>query len=40
MYKVGLDVHKKTITGAVIDCKGNLHRKGKFATAIEDLYNL
>ena len=38
MYKVGLDVHKRTITGAVIDCKGNLYRKGKFSSTIGDLY--
>lgn len=38
MYKVGLDVHKRTMTGAVIDCKGNLHRKGKLPTNIGDLW--
>ena len=38
MYKVGFDVHKRTTTGAVIDCKGNIHRKGKFETTIGNIF--
>lgn len=30
MYKIGLDVHKKTITGLGIDSKGNLLQKATF----------
>ncbi len=38
MYKIGLDVHKRTITGAVIDIKGNLHRKGMFNNTLGNLH--
>jgi transposase len=39
MYKVGLDVHKASITGAIIDVKGNLHHKCKFKNSVSDLFN-
>jgi transposase len=39
MYKVGLDVHKSTITGAIVDFKGNLHSKCKFKNTVSDLFN-
>lgn len=38
MYKIGLDVHKRTITGAVIDCKGNVHRKGQFPNSVASVW--
>lgn len=38
MYKVGMDVHKASITGAIIDMKGNLHSKCKFKNSIEDMF--
>lgn len=37
MYKVGLDVHKRTITGALVDFKGNLHRKTKFKNSLSEV---
>lgn len=39
MYKIGMDVHKASITGAIIDMKGNLHSKCKFKNTIEDMFN-
>jgi transposase len=38
MYKVGLDVHKASITGAIIDMKGNLHSKCKFKNSIGEMF--
>ncbi len=38
MYKVGMDVHKASITGAIIDTKGNLHSKCKFKNSIGDMF--
>lgn len=37
MYKVGFDVHKRTTTGALVDSKGNLHKKVKFKTSLSDM---
>lgn len=38
MYKVGMDVHKASITGAIVDIKGNLQNKCKFKNSIEDMF--
>ena len=38
MYKVGMDVHKASITGAIVDIKGNLHAKCKFKNSIGDMF--
>jgi len=38
MYKVGLDVHKASITGAIIDERGNLHSKCKFKNSLGDMF--
>lgn len=38
MYKIGLDVHKASITGAIIDNRGKLHSKCKFKNSLSDLY--
>lgn len=38
MYKVGLDVHKASITGAIIDMKGNLYNKCRFRNRILDMF--
>lgn len=39
MYKVGFDVHKASITGAIVDIKGNLHSKCKFKNTVSDMFN-
>jgi len=38
MYKVGMDVHKASITGAIVDIKGNLQNKCKFKNSIGDMF--
>lgn len=38
MYKVGFDVHKASITGAIVDVRGNLHNKCKFKNTILDMF--
>ncbi len=37
MYKVGFDVHKRTITGAIVDCRGNLQEKAEFKNSLSDI---
>lgn len=36
-FKVGLDVHKSTITGVIIDNNGKIHEKSKFQNNIPNL---
>lgn len=39
MYKVGLDVHKASITGAIVNIKGGLHSKCKFKNTVSDMFH-
>lgn len=38
MYKVGFDIHKASITGAIVDIRGNLQTKCKFKNTISDMF--